>query len=501
MFNQLASSQKEVDPNGYNKFYYPNDSVSSEGFMKDGKPEGYWKTYYENGVLKSEGNRKNFQLDSLWIFFDEDADTTKQINYHQGKKSGWTINYVYNKTDTSKTGGMVSKVMYVDNYREGPSMIYKKGKLDKIINYKNDRRQGRAKQLRNDTLVVTIYEYRNDYLVYKEKINRYNRSHQKNGTWKEFYPNDIIKTEINYFNGKLNGYYKVFDENGKLVQSYLYREDSLFSDNIVEEPKIIVRENYYNSGKPQSSGGYIDTIPVGLHKYYTEQGDVVTAKFFDETGTVVSEGMLDEKGKKTGKWQFYYKTGEVKASGKYKRNRKTGKWTYFFINGDIEQEGYFTSNKHSGIWKWYYPSRKLWREENYVKGKEEGSFVEYDENGDILAQGEYFDGERTGDWVFNTGDVVLKGKFDNGERDGIWKAFNRKGRLVFEGNYVQGIPDGKHIFYYDSGIVREEYYYVMGEPDKLHKKYDSAGLTTLTEKYKNGVLKRINGRKINLPKE
>ena len=66
---------------------------------------------------------------------------------------------------------------------------------------------------------------------------------------------------------------------------------------------------------------------------------------------------------------------------------------------------------------------------------------------------------------------------------------------------MQGIPDGKHIFYYDNGIVREEYYYVMGEPDKLHKKYDSAGLTTLTEKYKNGVLKRINGRKINIPKE
>ena len=43
----LSSAQvvKEVNPNGYNIFYYDNGVVSSEGNLRDGKPDGYWKTY------------------------------------------------------------------------------------------------------------------------------------------------------------------------------------------------------------------------------------------------------------------------------------------------------------------------------------------------------------------------------------------------------------------------------------------------------------------------
>ena len=495
-------SQKDINPNGYNKFYYKNGKIASEGSMKDGKPDGYWKTYYETGILKSEGNRKFFELDSLWIFYDEDGDTTKKISYYRGERTGYTYNYTYSKKDDStKIGGLISKTLYLNNKKEGPEYLYKKGKLDKIIYYKNDKRQGRAVQLSHDTLIVTIYEYRNDYLVFKEKINRFNKQKQRNGIWKDFYPNNGIKTEKNYFNGKLNGYYKVFDENGKMIKTYLYREDSLITDNIIEEPKIIVKDDFYASGKPRSSGGYIDTIPVGLHKYYNEQGDVATAKFFDEAGIMVSQGALNEKGKKNGKWTFYYKTGEIKAKGNYKNNRKTGQWIYYFRNGDVEQKGSFTKNKHSGTWTWYYPSGKVWREEEYVSGKEEGSFIEYDEDGEVLAKGEYFDGERTGEWVFKTGDVTMKGEYENNERNGVWKAYNHNNKLVFEGSYVQGVPDGRHVFFYDSGVIREEYYYVMGEPDKLHKKYDRTGLPILTERYKNGVLKRINGRKISIPKE
>ena len=56
-FQSFAQDEK-IDPNGYNKFYYPNGNLSSEGRFENGKPEGYWKNYYENGNLKSEGNRK-----------------------------------------------------------------------------------------------------------------------------------------------------------------------------------------------------------------------------------------------------------------------------------------------------------------------------------------------------------------------------------------------------------------------------------------------------------
>ena len=68
---------QEINPNGYNKFTYPDGSVSSEGYMKNGKPVAYWKTYYPDGKLKTEGNRKNEKLDSVWRFYGIKGNLTK----------------------------------------------------------------------------------------------------------------------------------------------------------------------------------------------------------------------------------------------------------------------------------------------------------------------------------------------------------------------------------------------------------------------------------------
>src|SRR5688572_1918865 len=108
-----------TNPNGYNKFYYDNGKLSSEGLMKNGKPDGYWKNYYKNGNVKIEGNRKNFQLDSTWKFYDEKGRLTKTINYREGKKNG--------KTTVLDT---LQKKVTVENYandvKEGPAFTYYK---------------------------------------------------------------------------------------------------------------------------------------------------------------------------------------------------------------------------------------------------------------------------------------------------------------------------------------------------------------------------------------
>ena len=83
IFSNLIIAQTE-----YKVFRFPNDSVSSEGTMRDGKPDGYWKTYYENGSLKSEGNRVNYLLDGLWLFYSEEGDTTLAVTYRNDLKNG-----------------------------------------------------------------------------------------------------------------------------------------------------------------------------------------------------------------------------------------------------------------------------------------------------------------------------------------------------------------------------------------------------------------------------
>ena len=68
------SGQEDITRNGFVQFYYPNEQVSSEGWMQDRQPNGFWATYYSTGIKKSEGKRTNFLLDSLWVFFNNRGD-------------------------------------------------------------------------------------------------------------------------------------------------------------------------------------------------------------------------------------------------------------------------------------------------------------------------------------------------------------------------------------------------------------------------------------------
>jgi uncharacterized protein len=77
----IRSQTGNVNPNGYNIFYYDNGTKSSEGKMVNGKPDGYWKSYFTTGILKNEGNRKNFELDSIWNFYNEKGKLVKTISY------------------------------------------------------------------------------------------------------------------------------------------------------------------------------------------------------------------------------------------------------------------------------------------------------------------------------------------------------------------------------------------------------------------------------------
>jgi antitoxin component YwqK of YwqJK toxin-antitoxin module len=87
------SQANENLKDGYHEFKYPNGTISSSGFIKNGKAEGLWKNYSVTGILKSEGRRKNFLLDSVWVFYDQTGDTLEKINYLYGKKNGWYYKY------------------------------------------------------------------------------------------------------------------------------------------------------------------------------------------------------------------------------------------------------------------------------------------------------------------------------------------------------------------------------------------------------------------------
>lgn len=493
----LAGQTLVSQPDGYQVFRYPNGAISSEGILRSGKPEGFWKSYYVTGVKKSEGRYTNFMLDSIWVFYDQAGDTTEKISYLYGKKNGYNLKY---KKDPGAGLYIWSRDLYAGNIREGNAYIYfPDGKIQQVVYYKNGKKEGLAREYDNNGNLITLFEYSNDFLISRQRINRTDQSRLKQGDWKEFYPDGTIKIEKTYKDDRLHGYYKEYDSRGRLSITMLYDNGSIVKSRVEDEPDIEVINRYDQSGRLIYSGPFRNQVPVGVHREFGTDGRISNSFIYNDNGLKLSEGIVNESGNRTGRWKDFFEDGKIKAEGQYTDNRRTGLWRFFNSTGMVEQTGSFSNDRPDGIWKWYYPDGSLLREEECFQGQRDGAYVEYAPGGEIIAKGNYTDGEKNGEWLYKSGDNKEEGRYIVGLKDGTWRSYYPGEKIRFRGNYIQGTPDGQHLYYYESGRIREEQYYRAGIRIRTWKKYDEEGNLALTITYRDDEEISINGVRINLP--
>jgi len=498
IFCKIGSAQENGTlKDGYQTFKYPNGTISSEGLIKNGRPEGFWKSYYVTGIKKSEGKRSNFLLDSIWIFYDQAGDTIEKINYLIGKKNGWYYKY---KKDPSIGVYIWSKELFAGDRKEGTASIcFPDGKIQQTIAYNSGKKEGLSKEYDNEGNVITLLEYNNDFLISRERINRTDNKGLKQGEWKEFYPNGAIKSEKTYKDDLMHGYYKEYDNRGKLVLTMLYENGSIVKSRVEDEPDIEIVNKYDQDGKLIFSGPYRNKVPVGIHREYGKDGKVINAFIYNDNGLMLSEGIVDEAGNRNGKWKDFYSNEKVQDEGQFTDNRRTGIWKFYNILEKVEQTGSYNDGRPDGLWKWYYDNGALLREEEYFQGQRDGSCTEYSVTGEIIAQGQYSDGEKNGQWKYKSGDFTEEGKFIIGLKDGVWRSYYINGKLKSKGSFVQGNPNGQQSYFYENGRIKEEQFFQMGIREKTWKKFDEEGMPVLVIAYKNDVEISINGVGIKLP--
>ncbi|MCF6367032.1 MAG: hypothetical protein L3J35_12625 [Bacteroidales bacterium] len=497
-FQQELEAQK-INPNGYNKFTYPDGTLSSEGNMKNGKPVGYWKSYYPSGKLKTEGNRKNEKLDSVWRFYDRQGHLTEVIDYKNNIKSGYYKKYKLINDSDYVNNVLISKELYINGEKNGKSYYYDdRARLSKTIEFEKNYKNGYEKHFDTTGNIILILKYSYNNIINSEKLNRKDKFGKKQGVWKTFYGNDKIKTYANYKDDILNGYYREYNPYGELIKSEYYIEGKLqiLTEDEKPENKIKIVKELYPNGKIKNKGTFIKNKPVGIHKTFNEKGKVIASKTYSDDGKIIGEGIVDKKDKKQGEWKFLYDNGKIRSSGKFVNGKKEGKWLFYFPSGKTEQKGVYKNGKYSGIWIWYYENGNLRRTGKFKKGKEEGFFYELSEEGDTLSRGNYIYGMKSGEWKYSVNDFIETGKYVSGKKEGVWKQYYSDNKLKFEGNYIEGFPDGKHKHYYPDGKIKLIAEYAVGNKTGKWKKYDKEGnLETLTE-YKANKKYKIDGQKI-----
>jgi antitoxin component YwqK of YwqJK toxin-antitoxin module len=487
--NFSSFSQDEINPNGYNSFYYENGQLASEGNFKNGKPEGLWKSYYSDGDLKSEGYKSEGKSDSLWKFYSVDGKLDQTFLYRRGLKNGCAVRY-------DSLGNIASEGYYVNDVKQAEeTWFYPNGNIKKTVLFKDGKETGLALEYNMDGIVITEEEYQNGYLRKREEFNRTDEAGNKIGKWRTYFENGNIKTEIGYNKGEKEGVSKEFDIDGKLVDIFKMRGDTIASDpgGVV---MIDLYKEYHSNGKVKFVGGLNNGLKSGIFRAYNLNGDLINGYVYIKD-TLVSEGMILPGGIFDSTWTTYYKTGKIKSRGTFNRGVKDGLWTYYYTNEKKEQEGKFKNNVLRGRWVWYYENGIVKKEESFNnKGLLEGTMIEYDSLGNELARGEYYNGKKEGSWFYQIGDYKEIGAFTLGEQDGVWNNYYLNGKIAFTGSYNEGEPAGKHIYYHDNGFKREFGKYAGGVKHGLWRTFNDKGELTETIRYKRGEINKINGFRV-----
>ncbi len=512
----LVFKSQVTNPNGYNIFYYENGTKSSEGTMREGKADGYWKNYYKNGVLKIEGNRKNFALDSIWKFYNDKAKITKEVNYLEGKKNGFTISY-----DTNQL--VSSKETFINDIKQGNSFwYYPSGKTKQVTPYVKGKPDGYSYEFSEDSTIISIIKYQGGILANIERINRKDEQGKKQGLFKDFYEDGKLKEEKKYKDDLIDGYVKTYDKKGNLSNTEKFNNGNKVK-NAPELAKLDVYKDFYEDGTLKYEGGYINGMPVGTHYHYKQKffcdslpvarddtSSVMIKKIvcrnravpdsaitFNE-GIKIEYGAVDSLRNKIGIWSEYHNSGEFRGKGLYANDKRIGDWIFYYPNEKVEQRGkYDKKGRAQGEWKWFYENGSLLREEIYLDNLRNGIMIEYTEDGKIITKGEYIDDMQEGIWFYETPEYKEIGKYVNDKPDSLWKRFYMpKEKLRFEGRFLNGDEDGKHTWFWENGKKMTEGSYTGGMKQNDWKFFDEAAFNYLTIFYENNVEIKFQGVKI-----
>lgn len=116
----LAFSKSE--DKRYERTFYDNGTLSSEGWMGFNVKTDYWKFYHPNGQMSEQGGFAYDKRESYWFFYDQNRIRTQEGHYKDNERSGWWLFY-------DKKGRIDHKCQLTKGIEDGYCLKYADNKL------------------------------------------------------------------------------------------------------------------------------------------------------------------------------------------------------------------------------------------------------------------------------------------------------------------------------------------------------------------------------------
>ena len=199
--------------------------------------------------------------------------------------------------------------------------------------------------------------YSNGHLRFKgEYYNGY-----RHGTWTDWNGNGDTISIVNYNQGELSGPFKIWE----LEKSYEDNSEST-PDYAVDYGEVIIKEGYYFEGnlnggfKVAYSSGRLKE--AGNYNKGRKSGEWTKLNAKGDTLHIINYSLGERKGPFT-IWSYYShemlsdarrNIVKIKHRGIYKFNMLNGNYVESFPNGTVKCAGAYIDDNREGDWTWYF---------------------------------------------------------------------------------------------------------------------------------------------------
>jgi len=186
-------------------------------------------------------------------------------------------------------------------------------------------------------------------------------------------------------------------------------------------------KKYDDQGKLKYEGTFYNNIPTGKFIYYYPNGTMKTLSIISDSGNVSNIIM-------------YYSNGKVKATGKYLKNIKDGIWKYYNEDEILISEEMLKNGKKESVSQNYYVDGKISEKINWKNGMKDGENQQYFKDGSIKTSLFYKNDVLDGPAVcyYSNGKIMVSGNYNKNLHDGVWMYYTDKGEVEKKLTYKDG---------------------------------------------------------------
>lgn len=276
--SQLRYQGQFKDDQPVGRFTYYSNKGKVESIV-DHYPDGkasHAKHYHPNGKLMAEGRYAGQEKDSMWTYLDVDGRKRSVERWAAGRKDGEQVTLyadgkVAEKATWTKGVQHGPFEQFFDNGQAKARSTYQNGNPEGIVTYffPSGKKEIEGKMVNGDRDGTWSY-YNEDGSVQIQilyKTGSYVKDKKENGTFKEYFDQDKLKSEVTYKAGRKEGRFTEWNNDGAWVE----RPVRIGPDGMQKGDTERVLEGQTK----KREGTYKNDLLEGEVKEYDEQGKLI----------------------------------------------------------------------------------------------------------------------------------------------------------------------------------------------------------------------------------